>query len=53
MYNSISDGDIYEEAKILMRRVHEFFLPDMDVLYLALKEAYNQGLEDGKKNANV
>jgi hypothetical protein len=40
-------GDSYEDAKMLMRKVHEFFLPDIDVIHEALIDAYEYGYQQG------
>lgn len=40
-------GDSYEDAKMLMRQVHEFFLPDIDVIHEALIDAYEYGYQQG------
>ncbi len=47
--NWFHSGDAYEEAKMVMRKVHGFFQPDIQVILDALQEAYEQGVRDGKE----
>jgi hypothetical protein len=49
--NFFQTGDAYEVAKSLMRKVHGFFQPDIEVIYSAIKEAYDQGVRDGKQES--
>ncbi len=44
-YHSV---DAYEEAKMLMRKIHGFFQPDIEVIYDFIRDIYEQGYEDGK-----
>ena len=40
-------GGIEEDAKTLMKKVHDFYSPQFKVLYDAIYEAYQQGYQDG------
>lgn len=46
-------GGIEEDAKSLMKKVHDFYSPEFQVLYDAIYEAYQQGYQDGlEKSTN-
>ena len=49
--NWFHSGDAYEEAKMAMRKVNDFFKPDIQVILDAMQEAYEQGVRDGKQEA--
>ena len=42
-----TSGDSYEDAKMLTRKIHEFFRPDIQVIHDALIDAYEYGKQQG------